>query len=485
MPERSIIDQVDEAVTAILAGAEPDPSATDPGLLELASIARELRSLPQDAFRNSLKETLRRSDAMSSPKPAIDPIPTDQPRFSLYLCFDDARAAIDFYKKAFNAEELMRIAEPSGKIGHAEMKIAGVVFMLSDEYPDYGAVSPKTLGGSPVKLHLYVQDVDAFTTDAVNQGATLVRPVEDQPYGDRSGQISDPFGYTWIIATHKQDVPVAEMQRQMDDFVQQKEAKKTDLKSTEQTRRREGFRTVTPYLTVQRAPELLDFVKHAFGATETFRTTGPAGGLHAEAKIGDSMVMIGGAPGSHENPTAIHLYIPDVDAAYQRALDAGATSLFAPADQPYGERSGAVQDPMGNRWYIATTFEPLERISEYLHTVTMYFHPIGAQGFIDFLQNAFGAVELMRHQTPDETILHAKVRIGDSVVELGESRGDSMPMPSTIYMYVDDCDALYEQALKAGGVSVQSPADQPYGDRNAWVRDPHGNIWYIATHLGQ
>jgi PhnB protein len=484
MAERSIIDQVDDAVAAIMAEREPDLSAVDPTVVVLAALAKELRGLPQDDFKKHLLEELIRSDAMSSPKPTLDPIPKSHPRFSLYLCFDDASAAIDFYKKAFDAEELMRIAEPGGKIGHAEIKIADVVFMLSDEYPDYGAISPKTLGGTTVKLHLYVPDVDAFTRDAVDRGATLVRPVADQSYGDRAGQITDPFGYTWIIATHKKDVPVEEMQRQMDEFSKQPQAKKGDEKTETKTYIREGFHTVTPYLTVERAPELLEFVKQAFGATEIFRTIGSAGGMHAEAKIGDSMVMIGGGSGFHENPTAIHLYIPDVDAAYQRALDAGGTSLFEPADMPYGERAGAVEDPFGNRWYIATTFGPLKEISEYLHTVTQYFHPIGAQGLIDFLKNAFSAEEVMRHQESEGMILHAKVRLGDSIVELGEARTPSQPMPSTIYLYVEDCDAMYEQALKAGGVSVQPPADQPYGDRNAWVKDPFDNVWYIATHLG-
>jgi PhnB protein len=483
MAERSIIDQLDDAVAAIMAQSEPDLSSTDPGVVALAELARELRVLPRDEFKKNLIEELRRSDVMSSPKPIIDPVPKNQPRFSLYLCFDDASKAIEFYKKAFNAEELMRLAEPSGKIGHAEIKIADTVFMLSDEYPDYGTISPKTLGGTTVRLHLYVPDVDTFTRDAVDRGATLVRPVADEFYGDRVGQIADPFGYTWIIATHKKDVPVEEMQRQVDEFAKQ-QGKKSDEATGTKTYIREGFHTVTPYLTVERAPELLEFVKQSFGATEIFRTIGSAGGMHAEAKIGDSMVMIGGGPGLHENPTAIHLYIPDIDAAYQRALDAGATSLFEPADMPYGERAGAVEDPFGNRWYIATTFGPLKEISEHLHTVTQYFHPIGAQGLIDFLKNAFSAEEVMRHEEPEGMILHAKVRIGDSVVELGEARTPSQPMPSTIYLYVEDCDALYEQALKAGGVSVLPPADQPYGDRNAWVKDPFDNIWYLATHLG-
>lgn len=247
--------------------------------------------------------------------------------------------------------------------------------------------------------------------------------------------------------------------------------------------RREGFHTVTPYLTVQQPSELLEFLKQSFLATELGRTTGSAGGMHAEVRIGDSMLMVGGGVGLKQMPTAIHLYVPDVDEAYQRAVNAGATSLFEPADQPYGERSGAVQDPFGNRWYIATPDMPLHEIDKDLHSVTLYLHPIGAQQLIDVLSDAFGAEEVMRNQTPDGMILHAKLRFGDSIIELGESRSGSLPMPTAIYMYVEDVDALYERALKAGCKSVLPPTDQPYGDRNAWVTDPFNNIWYLATRF--
>jgi len=244
--------------------------------------------------------------------------------------------------------------------------------------------------------------------------------------------------------------------------------------------RRENRRTVTPYITVHKPAELIDFVTHAFGAIEHFRATGSAGGMHAELSIGDSVVMIGGAEHIEPSPTAIHLYVPDVDQKYERALKAGAKSLMPVSDQPYGERSGAVEDVHGNRWYIATTFVPLQTIAQDLHTVTVYFHPIGAQRFIDFVTNAFGGKELMRHAKGD-MIMHAKVQIGDSVIELGEARYPTQPLPSAIYLYVDDVDATYEQALNAGGISMLEPTDQPYGDRSAWVKDPFDNVWYNAA----
>ena len=189
MAERSIIDQLDDAVSAMFDGSETDRAAIDVSLLELVDMAHQLRGLPREEFRKHLKDELIRSDTMSSPKMKVEPT---QPTFSVYLCFSDAAGAIEFYKQAFGAEELMRLAEPSGKVGHAELKIGESVIKLSDEYPDYGAFSPQTLGGSPVRLHLSVADVDAFVEKAVTLGASIVRPIEDQFYGDRSGTDSRP-----------------------------------------------------------------------------------------------------------------------------------------------------------------------------------------------------------------------------------------------------------------------------------------------------
>ena len=361
MSERSIIDQLDDAVGTIIAGRAVDPTTVEPEVAQLAEVARGLSGLPSEQFKVELREQLIRRDSMSSP---------------------------------------------------------------------------------------------ALKT----------------------------------VSTHKKDVSPDDMQKQFDAFAQQEsgagnitdEAPKQPLAK----HKREGFHSVTPYLTVEQAAELIDFVKQAFGATESFRTTGSAGGMHAEVKIGDSMLMIGGGAGIAPRPAAIHLYVPDIDDAYQRALTAGATSLMEPKDQPYGERAAAVEDFTGNRWYIATTFVPLKEIAEDLHTVTVYFHPIGAPRFIEFLENAFGAEELMRSDSGDGIIRHAKVRIGDSVVEMGEAQAAWQPMPTAIYLYVENVDAMYEQALKAGGTSLLPPTDQPYGDRNAWVTDPFDNVWYLATAIG-
>jgi PhnB protein len=130
-----------------------------------------------------------------------------------YLIVKGATKAIEFYQRAFGAEELFRLREPQGRIGHAELRIGGSVMMLADEYPDFGALSPASIGGSPVSVHLYVDDVDGVVERAVGAGATMLRPITNEFYGDRTGVIADPFGHKWHIATKKEEVSPAEMQR--------------------------------------------------------------------------------------------------------------------------------------------------------------------------------------------------------------------------------------------------------------------------------
>ncbi len=130
-----------------------------------------------------------------------------------YLIIDGASKALDYYKSALGATERMRMPAPGGKVGHAEIAIGDSVIMLADEAPEMGARGPRAFGGSPVGIHVYVENVDATVKAAVAGGARLVHPVEDKFYGDRSGTIEDPFGHTWHIATHKEDVPPDEMAR--------------------------------------------------------------------------------------------------------------------------------------------------------------------------------------------------------------------------------------------------------------------------------
>jgi PhnB protein len=142
---------------------------------------------------------------------AVKPIPDGYPKLSPYLIVDGASDAIDFYGKVLGATERMRMPEPSGKIGHAELQLGDAVVMLADEHPDMGYRSPKAIGGSPVTIGVYVDDVDATFDTAIKAGAKELRKPEDQFYGDRSGQFEDPFGHRWNVSTHIEDVSPEEM----------------------------------------------------------------------------------------------------------------------------------------------------------------------------------------------------------------------------------------------------------------------------------
>jgi PhnB protein len=143
----------------------------------------------------------------------VKPIPDGYHTVTPYLIVNAAADAIAFYKRALGAAEVMRMDDPSGKIHHAEISIGGSRIMLADEHPEIQALSPKTIGGSPVSIHLYVDNVDTAVERAVAAGAKLIRPVADQFYGDRVGGIEDPFGYRWFIATHKEDLTMEEIRR--------------------------------------------------------------------------------------------------------------------------------------------------------------------------------------------------------------------------------------------------------------------------------
>jgi PhnB protein len=138
-------------------------------------------------------------------------IPDNYPRVTPYLIVDDGSAAIDFYCSILGASERLRMGAPGGKVGHAELSIGDSMIMLADEAPEMGARSPRTVGGTPVSLHVYVENVDEVFDRAVEAGAESLRPVEDRFYGDRSGQFEDPFGHRWDVSSHVEDVPPDEM----------------------------------------------------------------------------------------------------------------------------------------------------------------------------------------------------------------------------------------------------------------------------------
>jgi len=148
-------------------------------------------------------------------KAKIKPVPDDMHTITPHLIVDGAAAAIEFYQKAFNAQEVMRLPGPNGKLMHATIRIEGSPVMLVDEMPEWRALSPKSLKGSPVTIHIFVEDVDAFVARAVATGAKVTMPVDDMFWGDRYGKLEDPFGHQWSVATQMRQVSMEEMQQAM------------------------------------------------------------------------------------------------------------------------------------------------------------------------------------------------------------------------------------------------------------------------------
>jgi len=476
MAKRNLAEQLDEAVQGLLASSAEVPTLGHPHIERLAHVAVELRHLPRPQFKARLKSDLQRRASMATVAEPVTAVRTlAMPR----LTFKDPAKAIEFYKGAFGARETIRF-DLEGRTAHAEIMIDDSVIALAEEWPEGERFSAETVGQSPVELNLRVADVDSFAARAVAAGLKPVRPIADKFYGRREGSFADPFGYTWNISTVKEEMSVEEMHRRL-------QAEQAQVKKPSVDPIRRGFRTVTPYMIAADGPALLEFVKKAFGAEEMFRGIGSAGGLHGEVKIGDSMLMMGGGiPGKEFRATpstiALHVYVKDIDAVYEQALAAGATSVHKPIDQEYGERSMGVKDRAGNYWYVATYKGP-SYVPEGLNNVNVYMHPVRAEPVIKFLTRAFGAQELERYASPDGIIHHAKIRVGTSILEMGEAHGQYQPTASVLYLYVPDVDAVYRRALQAGATSISEPADQPYGDRNAGVKDPFGNTWYIATHI--
>ena len=153
--------------------------------------------------------------------PAVNPIPEGYPQVTPYLIVKGAAAAIDFYSSVFGTTERMRMPGPGDTIGHCELQLGDSIIMLADEYAEMDIFGPKTIGGSPVIISVYVDDVDAVFDRALQQGARSLRPVETQFYGDRSGQFEDPFGHRWSIASHVEDVSAEEMERRAAEAAQE------------------------------------------------------------------------------------------------------------------------------------------------------------------------------------------------------------------------------------------------------------------------
>ncbi|MEO7318154.1 MAG: VOC family protein [Chthoniobacteraceae bacterium] len=243
-----------------------------------------------------------------------------------------------------------------------------------------------------------------------------------------------------------------------------------------------AFKTVTPFIIVREADILLKFLETAFDAQIVKRGEFPEGGTFGEVRVGEAMLMFaaGAAADYGERRTALHYFVDDVDAAYRRAIAAGAKVMAGevgePADRPYGERSAFVEDPSGNMWFIAKHLGPEgQRTGE----LTPYLHPRNARQLIAFLEKAFGAqgLQVVEH---DGKVMHAAAKLGDSLIEMGEGEPFA---PQALFLNVEDPDAVYHQALAAGATSLRPPEVDSFGQRSAIVEDQFGNRWFPARML--
>jgi len=491
MPKRSLhpgngdqknIERLNNAVDRMLSRSNSRGTRVEREIEPLVRIAADLRNLPRASFKARLKSEFEGRTAMTT---VAEPVAAVRMTATPRLAFRDPAKAIEFYQRALGAKETFRF-QVGDSIAHAELMIGDSGIDVTGEWPEGGRFSAETLGHSPISISVQVPDVDAFAKHAVAEGLTLVRGPKDQFYGHRDATLADPFGYTWGVFTVKEEMSAEEMHRRMKgEMTEGPEGGKMPEKGGVGAIPR-GFRMVTPYLVAADGLALLEFVKNAFGAEETERAIMPTG-VHGEVRIGDSMLMMGGGipgkkfPGTLQ-PNALHMYVEDADAVFKKALAAGAMLIDEPVDQDYGERSATVKDPAGNFWYIATrkgeSYKP-----KGLFNVNPYLHPRRAEPLIAFLKRAFGAQEIAKYVSPDGVVNHAEIRVGDSVIEMGEAHGKYDTMEAMFYLYVPDADAVHKQAVVAGAVSFQEPTDQPYGDRNAAVKDNFGNKWYIATHI--
>src|SRR5256885_4128891 len=314
MPKRSLTDQLDQAIERMLARPHGELPEVDGSLASLLQIARQLRDLPRENFKPSLKSDLERTLSMAT---ARQPIAAVRTFASPRLSYKSAAKAIKFYEKAFGAKESWRFETESG-IGHAEIMIGDSTVMLCEEWPEGGRYSAETLGQSPVSMTINVPDVDAFVEHAVAAGAKLTGPITDQFYGHRDGTLLDPFGYAWNVYTVKEEISAEEMHRRFRTTMPV--PKKPVVAPVPK-----GYRTVTPYLVAQDGPALLEFAKQAFGAEETFRTVGSAGRPPSEGRIGGFMLVVGGGVSCPEfelnsHVPAIHNFVGEVDALFLESL---------------------------------------------------------------------------------------------------------------------------------------------------------------------
>ncbi|HEY6268772.1 MAG TPA: VOC family protein [Candidatus Acidoferrum sp.] len=333
MAKRSLALQLDEVVQAMLVSLQPRPEeAPDRDLASLTRVAQALRELPRQEFRATLKSDLQRRATMSESTAAAaagsgesqaKSVHYQRPGLTAitpYIIVRPAAQFMDFLKNAFNGIEQLRMPAPDGTIMHAEVAIGNGAIEVSDGNEQYPT--------APAAIHLYVDDPDATYARTLQAGSTsFYAPTDDHPSGDRWGAVKDPFGNHWYIAKPRGWTPGPE-----------------------------GLRSVQPYLHLSEAHKMIPFMESVFGAECIGLHKSPDGIVHhATIRIGNATLEIDEAHGEFQAmPCHLHVYVPDTDAAYARALQAGATSIEAPRNAPYGDRAAGVKDAWGNSWFIAT-----------------------------------------------------------------------------------------------------------------------------------
>ena len=333
MAKRSLAEQLDEVLQAMLVSLRPRPEeAPDRNLAALMRVAQELRELPREEFRATLKSDLQRRAIMSEGA-AAPPARTGKAQagavhyqrpgltsITPYIIVRPAAQFIEFLKTAFEGVERMRMPAPDSSIMHAEVAVGNGAIEVSDGNEQYPT--------APAAVHLYVDDPDAAYARTLQAGATsFYAPTDDHPSGDRWGAVKDPFGNHWYIAKPRGWTP-----------------------------RPEGLRSVQPYLHLREAHKMIPFLEAAFGAEAMGVHKSSEGAvLHATIRIGNATLEIDEAHGEFQPmPCHLHVYVPDTEAVYAQALRAGATSIETPQDKPYGDRAAGVKDAWGNSWFIAT-----------------------------------------------------------------------------------------------------------------------------------
>ncbi|HEY2546163.1 MAG TPA: VOC family protein [Candidatus Acidoferrum sp.] len=328
MPKRSPAERLDQAITALLAAAQPVPAAnSNATVARLVPLVRALRALPRAEFKAALKADLQRrismNEATAPSAAAARPANfrrANFPNIAPYFLVHGAPAFVDFLVAAFEGTERIRVPRPDGSVMHAEVSIGNSVIEMGDANEQY----PQR----PMNTHLYVPDAHATYARALKAGATeIYAPSDKHPSGDLWGAAKDPFGNTWYIATRK-----------------------------DWSGGPEGFLAVQPYLHLRDAHKMIPFIEAALGAKATGVHKSPDGIVrHATIEIAGATLEIDEAQGDVQ-PTQsyLHVYVPDADALYAQAVAAGAEGLQAPYTAPYGERSATISDPFGNTWFLAT-----------------------------------------------------------------------------------------------------------------------------------